>query len=84
MTGYYRKYVENEGWHWEQLGSHDYTATGLDDWLFIGLNANSSTATRIPDGQLVHPFAGKDVEIDFDNLQIIFDQIDYFSLRPFP
>lgn len=74
MTGYY--WQNNT---WKKLGSHDYSATGIDDWLQINLSANSSTGYNIPSGQLVHPFAHKDVEIDFDNWQVTYDQIRFYS-----
>ncbi len=74
MTGYFWK---NNAW--QKVGFHDYSLTGLDDWLMFGLNAASVTVTTIPGGQVVHPFAGKDVEIDFDNWQVTYDQIRYGS-----
>jgi hypothetical protein len=74
ITGYFFNYQNST---WQKVGFHDYSATGLEELLVIGLNANSSTATRIPDGTLVHPFAGQDVEIAFDNLKITYDQIEY-------
>jgi len=74
ITGYF---WQNNAW--QKVGSHDYTATGLEDWLGIDLNAHSSLASLNPGGQLVHPFAGLNVEIVFDNLQITYDQIKYYS-----
>jgi hypothetical protein len=74
MTGYF--WQNNT---WKKLGSHDYSVTGIDDWLQINLGANSSTGYNIPGGQLVHPFAHKDVEIDFDNWQLTYDRISYQS-----
>jgi hypothetical protein len=79
ITGYF---WQNNAW--QTIGSHDYSATGLGDWLRIGLNAHSTTVSRLPDGQLVHPFAGKDVEMVFDNLQITYDQIQYAPRGPAP
>lgn len=74
ITGYF---WQNEAW--QTISSHNYSDTGLDDWLTIGLAAVSSTVSRLPDGTLVHPFAGKDVEMVFDNLHITYDQIRYYS-----
>ncbi|MCX5889044.1 MAG: hypothetical protein NTY36_06280 [Deltaproteobacteria bacterium] len=74
MTGYF--WQNNT---WVKVGSHDYSLTGLDDWLVIGLNANSSTGYQMPDGTWVHPFAHKDVEMDFDNWRVTYDQIRYYS-----
>ena len=77
MAGYFFNSVDD---NWELVGSHDYAATGLDEWLEIGLNAVSVLATYTPDGQLVHPFAGQDVEIAFDNFQMTYDQIRYVPI----
>jgi hypothetical protein len=75
MAGYY--FQDNA---WVLRGSHDYSVTdALPDWLVINLSAWSHTALQQPDGKVVYPFAGKDVEVTFDNLQITYDKIEYFS-----
>jgi hypothetical protein len=77
MTGYYY-----QGDAWVGLYSHDYSYTdGLPDWCGMGLSAWSHTALYLPDGvTLVYPFAGKDVVVAFDNLQITYDQISFVPL----
>jgi hypothetical protein len=72
MAGYFFNSADSS---WVLLGSHDYGSSGLDDWLGFGLNAASVISTYNTDNLLVHPFAGKDVEIVFDNFQLTYDQI---------
>ncbi len=75
MAGYY--FQDNA---WVLRGSHDYSVTNaLPDWLVINLSAWSHTALQQPDGTYVYPFAGQDVEVAFDNLQITYDKIEYYS-----
>ena len=75
MTGYY--YQNN---NWVERGSHDYSVTKtLPDWLSINLSAWSHSILQQPDGTKVYPFGGKYVEVTFDNLQITYDQIEYYS-----
>jgi hypothetical protein len=78
ITGYFL----NQNNAWQICGSHDYSAIGPDDWINIGLMSHSMTSIITQDGQLIHPFAGLDVEIAFDNLQITYDQIIYSGYVP--
>jgi hypothetical protein len=66
MTGYFFNPQIN---NWQIIGSNDYSATGLDEWVGFSLNARGITPW----------FAGKDVEIAFDNFQVKYDQIKYLS-----
>jgi hypothetical protein len=79
ITGYFFNQLNNG---WQICGSCDYSAIGPDDWIIIGLGAHSKTSILTPEGQLIHPFAGLDVEIAFDNLQITYDQIRYSGYVP--
>lgn len=64
---------------WQLIGSHDYsTSPGLPEWVAISLWANSKTTGQYPNGT-VNVFAGKDVEIAYDNFQVNYDQIRYTS-----
>lgn len=75
MTGYY--FQDN---NWVYRGSYDYSVTdALPEWIGIDFSAWSHTALQQPDGKYVYPFAGKDVEVTIDNLQITYDKIEYFS-----
>ena len=69
MTGYFFNTQIN---NWQTIGSHDYSATGLDEWVGFSLNARSNTPG----------FAGQDVEIAFDNFQVNYVQIKYLSAVP--
>jgi hypothetical protein len=74
LTGYF---ADQQG-VWQQIGSHDYSNPGLPEWAGITLWANSKTGQEFPVGW-VKVFAGLDVEIAFDNFQVIYDQIRYLS-----
>jgi hypothetical protein len=64
MTGYFFNKQIND---WQIIGSHDYFATGIDEWVGFSLNARGNN------------FTGQDVEIAFDNFQVTYDQIRYTS-----
>lgn len=67
MTGYFFNPQIN---NWQIIGSNDYSATGLDEWLGFSLNARNNS------------FAGYDVEIAFDNFRATYDQIKYIASVP--
>lgn len=62
MTGYF----EQNG-DWQVIGSHDYSATGMDEWLEMCLSAAGHTAVVV----------SQDAAIAFDNFQVTYDQIKY-------
>jgi len=76
MTGYFFNQASQT---WQEINSHDYSSTGLGEWIRIGLNALSARVSLNPGGQLVHPFGGQDVEIAFDNLRLTYEKIKYLS-----
>ncbi|MCX5889045.1 MAG: hypothetical protein NTY36_06285 [Deltaproteobacteria bacterium] len=67
MTGYF----EQNG-VWQVIGSHDYSATGMDEWLEMCLSAAGHTAVVF----------SQDAAIAFDNFQVTYDQIRYLSAVP--
>jgi len=75
LTGYFASQPNV----WQQIGSHNYSAPGLPEWVGINLWANSRMTVQLPDDTLVNVFGGQDVEIAFDNFQVTYDQIRYTS-----
>jgi hypothetical protein len=76
LTGYFASQPNV----WQLIGSHDYSAPGLPEWVGMTLWANSRMTVHLPDGTLVNLFGGQNVEIAFDNFQVTYDQIRYTSV----
>jgi hypothetical protein len=57
--------------------------SGLPEGVEIRLWANSKTAQYYPEGFWAYVFAGQNVEIAFDNLQVTYDEVKY-TLIPVP
>jgi hypothetical protein len=67
---------------WQTLGSHDYLNTGgLPEWLRLDVSAWSHSDLTIAGSGLVHPFAGQEVRVAFDNVQITYETM---SAVPMP
>jgi hypothetical protein len=64
LTGYFK-----QNGVWQQIASHDYSASGYKEWVEITLWA------------IGPPPAGQNVDIAFDNFQVTYDQLNYISCQ---